>query len=412
MILCSLFLAAFLCGSCIRVDVYAEELPVIDESTEETSGDSGKSDSTVSSAEKKQTAASKYTPKGTKLYKVYGERKRIRVEWKARKKKVDGYQIRYSTTKRMKKNVKSVRVRDLTQTSRTIRKLEEKKNYYVQIRTWRKVKGKKYYSDWSDTLRAKTLSETAPKAPELKSADWASGSQVSVRWTAVSGASGYEVYRSRKKYGDYTKIADMSGYSQVRSIVSAPRSKVYYYMVRAYAVSGGQKVRGEASNIVKCVKYKNSNLGELFPDGPPTSAGGMQQYLTNVTVPIRTAGGGRSYMTMPIHRKLVKRVQGAFEDMYNAGFVVKRGSTWSYVWRSMRTTNLMSHHSYGCVVDINWDDNPMTSFYQIGNGEYRPGSNPYAITQKIVKIWNDHGFYWGGDWTEKKDYMHMTYTNN
>ena len=46
------------------------------------------------------------------------------------------------------------------ETSRTvmvlIKKLKSKTKYYVQIRTYKKVSKKKYYSAWSGTMSAKT----------------------------------------------------------------------------------------------------------------------------------------------------------------------------------------------------------------------------------------------------------------
>ena len=160
------------------------------------------------------------------------------------------------------------------------------------------------------------------------------------------------------------------------------------------------------------MKYKKSNLGYLFPSGPPASSSAMQKYLVTVKLPVRTVSGGKSYIHLPIHKKLVSRVKGAFEDMYDAGFVVRAGDTGSYNWRMMRTVKLRSHHSYGCVVDLNWDANPMVTISQIGHSAYKPGKNRYSITPEVVEIWKKHGFCWGGDWTEKKDYMHMTFTNN
>lgn len=55
------------------------------------------------------------------------------------------------------------------------------------------------------------------------------------------------------------------------------------------------------------------------------------------------------------------------------------------------------------------DSNPLVYH---GTGAYRPGSDPYSVTQQVVNIWKKHGFYWGGDWKSYKDYMHFTYTNN
>ena len=402
-------------------NVYAEE-PVFEDITDDApETPTNLSDSTQSES-KTPTAAVTPTPtpaapsdpnapNPATLLKVYGERKKIRVEWQKQTKKVDGYQIQYSTLKRMK-NAKKLWVTDKQKESRTIKGLKENKTYYVQIRTYRKVKGKRYYSEWSNKMKAKTLPVTSLPAPELKFVDWCSGTQISARWTAVSGAVGYDLYRSTTRCGTAKKVASNSGYTKVRSIISAPRNKICYYTVKAYKIQNGRKVYGELSNAVKCVKYKQSHLGELFPTSPPTSAGGMAPYLTTISVPIKTPGGGKAYKRLEVHKKLAKEITAIFEEMYKAGFPIKSGDTDSYDWRRMRTANLISHHSYGCVVDINWDDNPMASFYEIGHCAYRPGSNRYSIPKKVVEIWKNHGFYWGGDWTEKKDYMHMTYTNN
>ncbi|MFR7763129.1 MAG: M15 family metallopeptidase, partial [Eubacterium sp.] len=45
-----------------------------------------------------------------------------------------------------------------------------------------------------------------------------------------------------------------------------------------------------------------------------------------------------------------------------------------------------------------------------GYGGYKPGTNKFSVTQKVINIWKAHGFYWGGDWTGKKDTMHFSYT--
>ena len=45
---------------------------------------------------------------------------------------------------------------DYKKTKLTIMKLKPKKVYYVQIRTYQKVNGKKYYSEWSAAKKVKT----------------------------------------------------------------------------------------------------------------------------------------------------------------------------------------------------------------------------------------------------------------
>lgn len=60
----------------------------------------------------------------------------------------DGYQIRYSKNKNMKssKHIKLSRNSILT---RTIKGLKKGKKYYIQVRSFKKVNGKMYYSGWS-----------------------------------------------------------------------------------------------------------------------------------------------------------------------------------------------------------------------------------------------------------------------
>ena len=59
---------------------------------------------------------------------------------------IDGYQIKYSTSKKFtKKTTKTIKVKG---TTKTIKKLK-KKTYYVKVRAYKKVNGKTYYSKWS-----------------------------------------------------------------------------------------------------------------------------------------------------------------------------------------------------------------------------------------------------------------------
>lgn len=60
----------------------------------------------------------------------------------------DGYQIRYSRNKNMK-SAKRSKLSKNSILSKTIKGLKKGKTYYVQVRSFKKVNGKLYYSDWS-----------------------------------------------------------------------------------------------------------------------------------------------------------------------------------------------------------------------------------------------------------------------
>ncbi len=64
-----------------------------------------------------------------------------------------GYQIQYSTDKKFKKKVKTIRTKN---TSKTIKKLKGKKKYYVRVRAYIKQNGKTAYSSWSSKKAIKT----------------------------------------------------------------------------------------------------------------------------------------------------------------------------------------------------------------------------------------------------------------
>lgn len=58
--------------------------------------------------------------------------------------------------KKFKKNNKSVTVTKQKTTKATVKKLKSKKKYYVRVRTYKKVNGKKIYSSWSKVKSVKT----------------------------------------------------------------------------------------------------------------------------------------------------------------------------------------------------------------------------------------------------------------
>ncbi|MCX4320684.1 MAG: leucine-rich repeat protein [Lachnospiraceae bacterium] len=87
-------------------------------------------------------------PKGTSISRLKAGKRGFSVKWNKQKKEISGYEIQYSTSKKFKgaKKIRNIKVQT---TSKNISKLKAKKKYYVRIRTFKKVKGKKYYSEWS-----------------------------------------------------------------------------------------------------------------------------------------------------------------------------------------------------------------------------------------------------------------------
>ena len=98
-------------------------------------------------------------PEGTTITKLKRAKKAVTVKWKKQSAKTDGaritgYQLQLATNKKFTKNKKTVNIKGYKKVSKKVKKLKGGKKYYVRIRTYRTVDGKKIYSRWS---KAKTV---------------------------------------------------------------------------------------------------------------------------------------------------------------------------------------------------------------------------------------------------------------
>ncbi len=93
-------------------------------------------------------------PNTAKFSKLSKAKKAFTAKW-AKVKGVEGYEIRYSTDKKMTKAV-TVDVPGIKTVSKKITGLKGGKKYYVQIRTYVVSDGTKVYSDWSAVKSVKT----------------------------------------------------------------------------------------------------------------------------------------------------------------------------------------------------------------------------------------------------------------
>ena len=94
-------------------------------------------------------------PKSASIKKVKAAKKAISVIWK-KVSGVKGYQVQVATDKKFKKNKKTVTIKKQKTTKTTVKKLKAKKKYYVRVRTYKIVNGKKVYSAWSKVKSVKT----------------------------------------------------------------------------------------------------------------------------------------------------------------------------------------------------------------------------------------------------------------
>lgn len=96
-------------------------------------------------------------PKGTKLISLTGKSKSISIKWAKQKTQTNGYQIQYSTSSKFSKKATVTKAVKKNMITKLIaKKLKAKKTYYVRIRAYKTVNGKKYYSAWSKVKKVKT----------------------------------------------------------------------------------------------------------------------------------------------------------------------------------------------------------------------------------------------------------------
>lgn len=81
-------------------------------------------------------------------------KKKIKASW-AKVSGASGYQVMWSTYKNFSKNYKTKSVK-AKYSSKTVTTAQSKKTYYVRVRAYKTINGKKVYSQWSNTKKVKT----------------------------------------------------------------------------------------------------------------------------------------------------------------------------------------------------------------------------------------------------------------
>lgn len=159
---------------------------------------------------------------------------------------------------------------------------------------------------------------------------------------------------------------------------------------------------GDAAKI-----SKNDRMKYLFPNGTPNSKSEMSKYLTTITVPACKQDGSVRNIKITLHKNIASEVEAVFNELAAIKFPVK--DAYAYSWRQQASgTGSRSHHSYGVAIDLNANDNPAVYW-----GRSPDKNSAFYNNDRVVAIWKNHGFYWGGDWSKKYyDPMHFSYTNH
>lgn len=166
----------------------------------------------------------------------------LKLAWSAQD-YADGYQICNSSNRV---------VATTRNNSYTVKGLTSCTTYRFKVRSYvENADGSISYGGFSTAVTAKTLLNT----PKLKAASTRRGT-VTLTWSKVAKATGYEIYYSTKKNGVYTRLKTVSKSSSRRYVDRGLASgERYYYTIRAYRTTNGVKTYS-SYNTIKSVKVK------------------------------------------------------------------------------------------------------------------------------------------------------------
>ena len=130
--------------------------------------------------------------------------------------------------------------------SYTVKRLTSCTTYRYKVRSYvENADGSVSYGNFSTAVAARTMLNT----PRLKVKSTARG-KVTLTWSKVAKASGYEIYYSTEKNGIYTKLKTVSKSSARRYVDSGLASgEKYYYTIRAYRTVNGVKTYSSYNTI-------------------------------------------------------------------------------------------------------------------------------------------------------------------
>ena len=275
---------------------------------------------------------------------------------------------------------------------------------FVKLKEYANSKGK----DWSDveTQLEFLWSELESSYKEVKDVMMNSTTEADLEYATWYWGRHFEVYF----IGSYNSTRNLS--EQKERFTDA--QKWYNEWKEKHTGGGSVNVQvGEAARI----QGDDARIQWLYDgNGVPQSKEENDKYLETFPVEYLDMNGSQQTMNVTMHKKLKTEIQAIFKEMVSAGFKVIGGDISYRDWGSdggYRGKFYYSAHTYGHAFDVN----PEQNYYINSSGttvgsHYSPGSDPYSVTQDIINIWKQHGFYWGGDWTSLKDYMHFSYFNH
>ena len=118
--------------------------------------------------------------------------------------------------------------------------------YYYMVRAYKIRYNEKLYGEISEEVSGMTK----PGKVTGTSLETTGVKELNVKWKRITSASGYEIYISRERDGEYTLKADIKGNKTSSKIITGLSKGVRYYVkVRAYRIYEDEKIYGSFSSV-------------------------------------------------------------------------------------------------------------------------------------------------------------------
>ena len=192
---------------------------------------------------------------------------KIQVKWN-KVSGADGYAV-YKATSKTGKYTLIKRIDSSKTTSYTWAKANVGTTYYFKVKAYKKVNGKRVYGSYSKVVSGKTyLAKPTVYSTDMQIEDYAH-----LYFSKVSGATGYEIWRSTKPDSGYTKVSTVSSKNSYYGYYSSAKKNAYhwaipgknyktgtayYHKVRAYREVNGKKVYSNFSDYDISAKRTSS----------------------------------------------------------------------------------------------------------------------------------------------------------
>ncbi len=255
----------------------------------------------------------------------------IKITWNAVS-GATGYQVCRATAS----NGSYTALGSYTDTSKVSTGLTTGTTYYYKVRAYKEVNGKRTYGDYSAVVSA---TPKVSKPTNLKAAS-ASATSINISWSAVAGATGYQVWRSTSATGSFTALGSYTTTSKLSTGLTT--GTTYYYKVRAYKEVSGKKLFGDYSTVVSAVPKPVA----------PTNVKASVSSSTAVTVSWNKVAGASGY---EVYR--AESASGTYSKLGEVSTTsrkcpgLKTGKTYYFKVRAFTTVNGKKVYSnYSSVV--------------------------------------------------------------